>query len=112
MSLIKKVDQQSFKQNVLDRDGLVLVDFYADWCGPCTIQAPILEAVSTELVVSGAHGAVNVVKVDVDSSRGLSQDFAVRSIPTLILFQGGKPVASHVGVADKKAIMGLLKQAA
>jgi thioredoxin 1 len=82
----------SFQDDVLQSDKPVLVDFWAPWCGPCRSIAPILEDVATE-----RQDSLRVVKVDIDESPELASRFGVRSIPTLILFQGGQPQAQKVG---------------
>ena len=74
----------------------VLVDFYADWCGPCHQQAPILKKVSSEI-----GGKAKILKINVDKNQALASRFQVRSIPTLILFKKGKQVWRQAGVAQK-----------
>jgi thioredoxin 1 len=82
----------SFQNDVLQSDKPVLVDFWAEWCGPCRSIAPLLEEVAAE-----RQDSLRVVKVNVDDSPALATQFGVRSIPTLILFQNGKPQAQRVG---------------
>jgi thioredoxin 1 len=82
----------SFAGDVLQSDKPVLVDFWAEWCGPCRAIAPILEEVA-----SARQDSLRVVKVNVDESPELAGRYGVRSIPTLILFQGGQPQAQRVG---------------
>lgn len=83
----------------------VLVDFYADWCGPCKMQTPILKDVSQEI-----KGKARIIKIDVDRNQGIASQYKVQSIPTLILFKGGKPVWRQAGVANKKQLVDLVGQ--
>jgi thioredoxin 1 len=82
----------SFQDDVLQSDKPVLVDFWAEWCGPCRSIAPILEEVAAD-----RQESLRVVKVNVDENPALATRFGVRSIPTLMLFQGGQPQAQRVG---------------
>lgn len=84
---------KTFQQDVLDRKGLVIVDFFAPWCGPCKMVRPILEEVKRE------HGTlVKFLKVNVEEDQGLAQTYKIRSIPTVILFKNGVPVEGAVGI--------------
>lgn len=83
----------------------VLVDFYADWCGPCKTLAPILKQVKDEM-----GEALKVVKIDVDKNQALATNFQVRGVPTLILFKDGNPVWRESGVLQKEAIVNIIKQ--
>ncbi len=78
----------------------VLVDFYADWCGPCHMMAPVLKEVSTEMA-----DKMNVIKVDVDKNRKAANKYGIRSIPTLMLFQNGKILWRHAGVMQKPQLI-------
>jgi thioredoxin 1 len=89
------VTDDAFEATV-HRPGLVLVDFYADWCGPCRIVGPILEQLAGEM-----QGQLTVAKLDVDANPRTAMKFGVMSIPTLILFKDGKPVDMVVGAAPK-----------
>lgn len=80
-------------------NGLTLVDFYADWCGPCKMLAPVLEQVDQELE------GVNIVKVDVEESKDLAKQFNVYSIPTLIIFKDGEQVAQSLGFQPKEQLI-------
>lgn len=86
-------------------EGTVLVDFWATWCGPCRMQAPILEQLDAEL-----NGSVKIFKVDVDEEPELARRFAVMSIPTLISFENGQVIAKNVGVTDVFGLKKLLKK--
>ncbi|NLL74305.1 MAG: thioredoxin [Erysipelothrix sp.] len=88
------------------KEGVVLVDFYADWCGPCKMIAPILAELSTEL-----DGSADIVKVNVDEEGTLAQRFDVMSIPTLILFKDGKPVGRKTGFLPKPELEKFIQSA-
>jgi thioredoxin 1 len=94
---IKKITEDHFKETI--KKGITLVDFYADWCGPCRMLTPHLEKVSGEL-----QGQASIVKLDVDHAQGITSTYQVTSVPTLILFRDGDEVGRLVGVRDAKAI--------
>ena len=83
----------------------VLVDFHADWCGPCKMQAPILKEVSVE-----ADGKVRIVKIDVDKNPIVATKYNISGVPTLILFKNGQPVWRQSGVAMKQQLLALINQ--
>lgn len=94
------ITDDSFKQEVLDSEKPVLVDFWATWCGPCKMVAPVLEE------IAGEHAdKLTIAKLDIDQNPGAARDFQVMSIPTMILFQGGKPVKTIVGAKGKAALL-------
>ena len=93
---ISAVTDASFEQDVLKSDIPVLVDFWAEWCGPCRMIAPILDQVAGENV-----GKLKVVKLNVDENTETPQKFAIRGIPTMILLKDGKPAATQVGAVHK-----------
>ena len=84
---------------------LVLVDFFATWCGPCKMIAPILDDIATEL-----DGKVKVVKINVDENQQVAAKFGVRSIPTLVIFNEGKVVATQVGALPKNQLIALIEK--
>jgi|ERR671915_2134931 thioredoxin 1 len=104
---VKPVTEQSFKLEVLQSDRPVLVDFYADWCGPCQTIKPILEELAQEYV-----GRVDVRRVDVDENQGLAQQYGVRGIPTLLLFKDGQARETVVGLRSKSQLVELIDRAA
>ena len=91
------VSDMTFEQEVLKSSEPVLVDFFAEWCGPCKAMAPALEQLASEL-----KGKVKVVKVDVDQSPGITTKYAIRAMPTLMMFKGGEVAAQHVGALVQK----------
>ena len=93
----------NFVNEVLEAKGTVLVDFWATWCGPCRMQAPILEA------FAGEHPEVKVGKVNVDENPELAEKFGIMSIPTLLVFKDGKLVKSPVGRHDKGGLAEMVK---
>ena len=97
MSDLQKVTEDTFDAAI--EKGIVLVDFYADWCGPCRMIAPHLEALSKEL-----QGQASIVKLDVDHAQRIASDYEVTSIPTLILFKDGKETGRVVGVRNAKEL--------
>jgi thioredoxin 1 len=93
------VTDASFSADVLEAKGAVLVDFWAEWCGPCKMIGPALEEIGAEYA-----GRLTVAKVNIDDNPVTPNNYAVRGIPTLILFKDGKPVATKVGAAPKSAL--------
>ncbi len=91
--MAKNLTKAEFEKEVMQGEGLFLVDFWATWCGPCQMVAPIIEKLSEEYA-----GKISVGKVDVDQESALASEYAVVSIPTIILFKNGKPVEKLVGV--------------
>ena len=103
---VVEVSEQNFDVQVLKSPVPVLVDFYAHWCGPCKLQSPVLDQTARELVDA------RIVKVNIDQNGRLAAAYGVRSIPTLLVFENGKPVVRHVGLANKERIKSLLKRGA
>ena len=97
------ITKENFKSEVLDAQGTVLVDFWADWCGPCRMLSPIVDQVAEQ------HSEVKVGKIDIDAQPELANQFGVMSIPTLIVFKNGQKVNESVGLIPKENIEALLK---
>ncbi|MFM9851730.1 MAG: thioredoxin [Sphingomonadaceae bacterium] len=98
------VTDASFQTDVIEANGPVLVDFWAEWCGPCKQIGPALEEISDEL-----GEKVRIVKLDIDENPDAPGKYGVRGIPTMILFKDGAPAATKVGAAPKSALKGWLE---
>lgn len=94
-----KIDKNNFKSDVIDAAEPVVVDFWAEWCGPCKMIGPSLEEISSELA-----GKVKIAKLNIDENPELAAQFGVRSIPTLMIFKGGQVADMKVGALPKTAL--------
>lgn len=97
------ISSSEFESKVLNAQGSVLVDFFATWCGPCKMLAPILDEVAAEV-----QGRADVYKVDIDASPELAQRYGVMSVPTLIVFENGQIKRSTMGAQPKQNLLALL----
>jgi thioredoxin 1 len=100
MGNVREVTDKTFAEEVLQSTTPVLVDFWADWCGPCHVIAPIVEALAREY-----DGQLTVMKLDVDANPRTASAYRVQSIPTLLVFKDGKPAERIVGAVPKKVIV-------
>jgi thioredoxin 1 len=105
MSKPVQVTDSTFDEMVIDNETPVLVDFWAEWCGPCKMIAPVLEELATEL-----DGKLTIGKLDVDESQNTAMAYGIFSIPTLLLFKDGEPVERIVGFQPKAQLMGKIQQ--
>jgi thioredoxin 1 len=103
-SSIVQLTDSNFNQEVAD--GITLVDFYAEWCGPCRMMSPILDQVADEL-----SGQAKIAKVDIDNNQNLAAEFKIMSVPTLIIFKSGKEAQRVEGVRTKEALVEMIKSA-
>lgn len=97
--MVIHADKNSFQKEVIEAKGVVMVDFYADWCGPCRMTAPVIDELSNEKT------DVKFVKVNVDENPDLAGQYQVFSIPTFIIFKNGKPVHQFVGAMGKEGFL-------
>ena len=105
MSTAAQVTDSSFKQEVLDCDVRVLVDFWAPWCGPCRMVAPVVDEISEQY-----KGQIKVVKVNTDENPNVASQYGIRSIPTLMIFKDGQKVDMVVGAVPKTTLASTLEK--
>ncbi|HEY9781870.1 MAG TPA: thioredoxin [Leptolyngbyaceae cyanobacterium] len=105
MSSVAQVTDSTFEQEVLNSELPVLIDFWAPWCGPCKMVAPVVEEVATQY-----DGQVKVVKLDTDQNPQIAKQYSIRSIPTLMIFKGGQLVDTIVGAVPKTTLSTALEK--
>lgn len=99
-----EITDANFQESVLEREGLTVVDFWAEWCGPCRMIAPIIEDLSKEY-----DGRVLVGKLDVDNNPEVSMKYGIRSIPTILFLKNGEVVEKQVGATSKQVLVGKIE---
>jgi len=100
--MLKHVDSKEFTKEVIENKKAVLVDFYASWCPPCKMLAPILERIST------SRAEFDIAKVNIDENQDLALQYKIEVVPTMIVFKNGKPVNKIVGLMDEKKLIDLM----
>jgi len=101
--LIVHVTDDVFESDVINSDIPVLVDYWADWCGPCKMIAPVLDEIAAEY-----EGKIKVAKLNIDENPGTPPKYGIRGIPTLMLFKGGEPEATKVGAVSKSQLVAFI----
>ncbi|MBQ8379932.1 MAG: thioredoxin [Clostridia bacterium] len=101
--MVVEINNENFEQEVLKSNKIVLIDFYAEWCGPCQMLSPIVEQVAQE------NDNIKVVKVNVDENQSLAVEFGIKAIPTLIVIKEGKEANRAVGMLSKAELLELVK---
>lgn len=103
---IKHITESDFDSEVLGADGPVLVDYWAEWCGPCKMIAPVLDELASEF-----EGKISITKVDVDTNAAIAQKYGIRGIPTLMIFKDGEVFDTRVGAATKGQLKEFIEKA-
>ena len=101
---VLKISKENFEEEVLKAEKPVLIDFYADWCGPCQMMSPVIDAIAEE------EERIQVGKVNVDENQDLAMDYNVMTIPTILLIKEGEVKKSFIGVTDKSEILEAIRQ--
>lgn len=102
---ILTITNKNYKEEVLDSDKLVLIDFYADWCGPCRMMSPIIDEISEEL-----KDKIKVGKINVDENQDLAMEYSVMSIPTILIIKKGEVIKTFIGARDKEEIKNAIEE--
>ena len=100
---VLKINNSNFEEEVLKSEKAVLVDFYAEWCGPCKMLAPVIDQIAKE------NEDIKVAKINVDEAQELAEKYGVMSIPTLVVIKNGEEIKRQVGLASKTEILNMIK---
>ena len=104
--MVQKLDMNNFDSEVLNSQVPVLVDFYADWCGPCKMMAPVIDALAEQMDTN----RIKFAKINIDDNSNIAATYRVMSIPTFIVFKEGKPVATYMGAMSQNELKDKLEQ--
>lgn len=102
--MIKHLSEREFNGEVLNKEGVVVVDFFAAWCGPCKMLGPVLEEVQEEM------SNVKIVKVDIDENQKIAEEYGVTNIPTIKIFKDGKEITTSVGFLPKASLINMIEK--
>lgn len=102
--MLKHVNLNNFEKEVLQNEKVILVDFFATWCGPCQMLAPILEK------MSNSRAEFDIAKIDIDEARSLAEEYEIEVVPTMIIFKKGQPVEKMSGVMDAEEIVSVVSK--
>ena len=101
--MVNQFNEENFEEDVLKAEGTVLIDFYADWCGPCKMMSPIIDSIAEEGISN-----LKVGKINVDENPNLAERYGIMSIPTILIFKEGKIAKTFIGVTSKSQIISAL----
>ncbi|WP_278045737.1 thioredoxin [Clostridium butyricum] len=104
VKMVKHINEKEFENEVLKGNGVVVVDFFATWCGPCKMLAPVLEEVQDEMK------SVKIVKIDIDQNPDAAAEYGVKNIPTIKIFKDGKELTTNVGFMPKESLKDMIKK--
>lgn len=103
--MVKHINEKEFENEVLKGNGVVVVDFFATWCGPCKMLAPVFQEVANEF-----EGKADFYKIDIDASLDIARQFSVSTVPTVIIFRNGEPIERLVGFMPKENLASKIKE--
>lgn len=101
--MVLKITKENFDKEVLNAEGKVLVDFWAEWCGPCMLLSPLIDEIAEEVA------DVKFCKVNCDDSRDLALEFGINAIPTILVFENGEIINQSIGLVEKEDILNMIK---
>ncbi len=102
--MIKHVNEKNFNEEVINKKGVYLIDFYANWCGPCMMLSPVLEEIAS------SRAGYNILKVNVDENQNLTMDMGIDTIPTICIYKDGELQEKHIGYKSKEEVLKVLEK--